>query len=133
MLEQITRASDECRNYSVKPFRLRAALPPEPVIFNHEIVLELIWLDGQPVLQIVDTHIQFQNAIVLKIKSTRDVWDAFIEGWASVYICYANCMRVDEESSIVPKCCEAMASADVFELQASGVESHNSIGNGERY
>ena len=80
MLEEITKACEECRNYSVKPFRFRAAFPPEHVIFNHEIALDLMWLEGQPVLHIVDTHTHFQNAIVIKSKSTRDVWDAFIEG-----------------------------------------------------
>ena len=133
ILEDITRACNECRNHAVKPFRFRAAFTPERVIFNHELALDLMWLEGQPILHIVDTHTHFQNAIVLKSKSTRDIWDAFVEGWASVYMGYPNRMRVDQESSIMSKGWEAMASAQGIELKASGVESHNPLGVGERY
>ena len=42
-------------------------------------------------------------------------------------------MRVDQESSIMSKGWEAMAAAHGIELQKSGVESHNSLGTGERY
>ena len=133
MLEDITRACDSCQNHSVKPFRFQSALPPENVIFNQAIAIDILWRPGHPVLHVLDTHTHFQNAVAPKSKSTRDIWDVFIECWASLYIEYPSKMRVDQESSIMSKGRESMASAHGIEFQASVVEAHNSIGVGERY
>lgn len=73
VLQQIPKACEACRNHSVKPFRFRAALTPDKVIFNHELAIDLMWIDGNPTLHVVDTHTHFQNAVVLRSKSARDI------------------------------------------------------------
>lgn len=133
ILQDIPRACEGCRNHFVRPFRFRAALPPDQVVFNHEVAIDLMWLEGNPTLHVVDTHTHFQNTVVLRSRSTRDIWDGFVECWASVYVGNPNKMGVDHESGIMSKAWEAMRTAQGIEVQISGMDSHNSIGAEERY
>ena len=54
-----------------------------------------------------------------------------MEGWASVYTWYPNRMPMSHESSMMSKGWDAMSGAQGFDLQASGVDSHKSLGAGE--
>ena len=85
MLRAITRACEECRHHSLK-HQFRALLTPDCVIFNHEIAIDLMRLEGKPFLHIVDTHTHFQNAAVLMSISTGDIWNGYVKGWDSVCI-----------------------------------------------
>lgn len=55
-LEEISKACASCSELHSSPFRFRAALPQDELIFNHELTIELMWLDRSLVLHIVDTH-----------------------------------------------------------------------------
>ena len=74
MLEEIMRACEEYRNDAFKPFRFHVRLPLEHEIFNHELGIDLMWHEVQPILRhIVDTHALFRTAVVLESKSTRGI------------------------------------------------------------
>lgn len=81
----------------------------------------------------MDTQTRFQNAVLLKGESAKDMWDAFIEGWASVYIGYPSRIRADQGSTFTFKFWNSVTSLHGIELRLSGVESHNSFGVEERY
>ena len=132
-LEEIAKACRNCHQHSPRPYRFRVSIPADDVKFNHEVAVDLMWLKGRPLLHIVDTHTRFQNAILLKGESAQDVWDAFVEGWASVYIGYPNRIRSDRGSVFTSKFWRGVTSLHGIDIQLSGVESHNSIGVGERY
>ncbi len=53
-LEHIVRTCDVCQSLAPRPVRFRVSLPDESLTFNKELALDLLWLDGQPVLHIVD-------------------------------------------------------------------------------
>lgn len=132
-LEEIADASRNCHTHKAGPYRFRVSIPEEEVRFNHEVAIDLMWIKRNPLLHIVNTQTRFQNAVLLKGESAKDVWDAFIEGWASVYIGYPNRIRADQGSIFTSKFWNGVTSLHGIELQISGVESHNSIGVGERY
>lgn len=129
----ISKHCSTCRSYSRKPFRFRASIGPDQIVFNHEIAIDLMWLEGNPVLHVVDTHTHFQNATVLRSKRTEDIWAAFVECWASIYVGYPRVIRLDQEASFRASVFDDLATANGVELRFSGTESHNSIGPGERY
>lgn len=66
LLEEISSACVPCVSFSTRPFRFGAALPPDQIVFDHEIAVDLVSLEGRPVLHIVDTHTHFQAAAVLR-------------------------------------------------------------------
>lgn len=83
---------------SVKPVRFRASILPERIVLNHELAIELVWLEGSPILLVVDTHTSFQNDTILRGKRAIDVWQAFVDCRATTYSGYFNIIRLDQES-----------------------------------
>jgi hypothetical protein len=43
--------------------------------FNFEIIIDVIYLNGKPVLQIIDTATSFQAAKFFKDMSARNAWN----------------------------------------------------------
>jgi len=59
-------------------------MSPKQLVFNQKVTMDLIWLQGVPILHVIDVHAGYQNAITLRSKRAADVWDAFLECWTSV-------------------------------------------------
>lgn len=49
-----------CKQLFLKPFRLRESLPPEKISFNQELAIDIVWMEGRPTLNIVETHTHFK-------------------------------------------------------------------------
>lgn len=49
-----------CNEHSVPPFMLRSAMEDEFFIFNREISMIIMWLNGKPVLHIVNVETTFK-------------------------------------------------------------------------
>lgn len=133
MVDDVSLACAQCREFSQRPFRFRASLPDDSIVYNHELALDLMWLDGRPVLHVVDCHTSFQNAIFVSDKTPEGLWRAFTECWSTVYLGLPNVLRIYQEASFNSEKFMALADSHGVILQFSGVESHNSIGKGERY
>lgn len=95
--------------------------------------MDIMWLNGNPVLHIVDIETNYQNAIFIHGKSSHDLWKEFIDCLASVYTCFEDAIRLDRETSFVSKGFRENGKDVGIHLQFSGIESHNSTGKGERY
>lgn len=132
-LDEITKSCSTCQKYSKGPHRFRVSFPKEKCIFNHEIAIDLLWLNGNPALHVVDTHTHFSAAAFIKSKSSSCVWNTFIQCWAATYIGYPDIIRLDQESAFMSKEFKSLTNSAGIELKISGVESHNAIGPGERY
>ena len=81
------------------PVPFQGSIPDDAVVYNHEVAMDLLWLDKKPVLHIIDTHTSFQNAMFITEKSPEGLWTAFVECWSTVYLGFPNVLRVDQESS----------------------------------
>lgn len=133
MLEEISKACSTCAVYSPGPRRFRVSLPKGDCVFNHTLAMDLLWLDGDPALNVVDVDTHFSSAIFLRVKSTRDVWNAFVVCWASMYPGYPDRFKVDQDSVFTSKEWRQLSADAGVEIEFSGVESHNALGVGERY
>lgn len=51
----------------------RELLPPDQLLFNHEFATDLIWNEGVPILHEVDSHTGFQDAVVLKANTLKQI------------------------------------------------------------
>ena len=91
-----------------------------------------MYLDGKPVLHIVDEATRFSAARFLPKMSTDAIWDSLLLCWSSVYIGLPDNITVDEGSQFRKIFAELAALHDV-NIEKSGVESHKSLGIGERY
>lgn len=133
MLDEISRAFQTCQEYHSGPFRFRASLPADEIVFNQEVAIDLVWLAGRPVVHVVDTHTNYQNAEFVQSKAVDDLWQTFVKCWSSVYLVYPESIRLDQEASFNSESFRKYCRESGIQLKFSGVESHNSISVGERY
>lgn len=84
-------------------------------------------------MHIIDTHTNYRSAEFVKSKASTDLWDCLIRCWATIFVGYPTKIILDHETAFNRSEFRGTASeADIF-LQFSGVESHNSVGVGEKY
>lgn len=102
ILKEISRACATCQRFAPKPLSFQVTIPGD-VVFNNELALDLMWIDGRAVLHIVDVHTHFSSAVFLRGQDVTDVWNAFVEGWSSVYIGFPHKMRTDRGSVFTSK------------------------------
>lgn len=132
-LEQLAAACSVCQTFGARPYRFRVSFPASPIRFNEEVSLDLFWLDGKPALHVADMQTGFGNAVFLRGQRVEDVWDAFVECWTTHYVGHPSMMRIDQGTQFTYIRWEARANAAGIILRTTGVESHNSLGLGERY
>lgn len=95
--------------------------------------MDFMWLEGDPVLHVVDVKKRFQNAVFMENKSAEKLWDHFIRRWASLYAGHPNRIRLDQERSFLVRKFRAKDQFQGIELQFSGFYGHDAIGPGKRY
>lgn len=71
LIEGVTASCRYCQKYSSKPFRFRASIYSENIVYNHELVFYLVYLNRWPAQQAVDTNKNFQTAVFVSEKSTE--------------------------------------------------------------
>lgn len=98
-LNDIVNSFDLFCEFHSPPFRFRASLPPDKILFNLELSMDRIWLDGKPVLHILDKHTGYQNSMILKDKTYESLWDHFLVCSATLYARYPKRKRLYQERS----------------------------------
>ena len=91
-----------------------------------------MYLDGKPLIHIVDEGKRFSATRFLEIVSTVSLWSAILECWATIYTGLPRKILVDPGSQFGDLFISLGAISNV-EVQRTGIESHNSLGLGERY
>ena len=133
MIDSISKSCETCQAFSVPLQRFSVALPPTEIIFNRKIALDLMWIEHKAVLHVVDPETHFSAATFIKQHSVESVWESFVTCWASLYVGFPEKIKVDQGSCFTfvrwTKRCENVGT----EVQLSGIESHNSLGVGEKY
>ena len=106
---------------------------PDEIVFNQEIALDLMFIDSISLLHVVDTQTHFSAAAFLKQQALEHVWHTFLSCWATLYTGYPDKMRVNQGSVFTSSKWKDLTDMSGIEPSLSGVESHNSLGAGERY
>ena len=127
LLEEITKSCNTCATFSRPPQRFRVTIPPDEIVFNKEVALDLMWLEGKAVLHVVDCQTHFNSAAFLKGQSVEDVWDAFLRCWSSLYTGFPLKLRIDQGSAFTSLRWQRLCEMVGTEVQLSGVESHHSL------
>lgn len=133
VLSEISAASETSQEHATGPIRFRASFPPEHLVFNHEVAIDLLWFNKKAAVNVVDTHTNYQNAAFVESKTSEGLFKLFMNIWATVYLGYPSTLRLDRESSFNSHTFRELAASQVIVLQFSGIEAHNSIGQGEIY
>lgn len=133
-LQDVADACDVCQRLGKEPNRFRVALPHEDVCFNRLVLLDLMFLEGEAVLHVVDADTLWSAAGFMGDGQTADAtWDLFVKIWVAAYVGYPQELHVDQGPQLQAPQWRARVEAAGIKQRDSGVESHNSLGAGERY
>ena len=132
-LAALTRPCQVCQRLAQAPSRFRVALPHDDIVFNRLILLDIMYLDGKPVLHVIYKDTLFSAAAFLEGETVEVVWWTYARIWAHAYAGHPERKHTDQGPQFVAAGWRALAHAAGIHQRESGVESHNSLGAGERY
>jgi hypothetical protein len=126
MVHDITRACETCAAWDRRPttFRIRDI---DDVVFNQELLIDIAYLDGLPILHVVDRGTRFSAARFLRKVDAVEVWKTFV----ATYIGHPESILTNQGSVFLSEAWKGMFRAADISLRHTGTESHNSLHVGE--
>ena len=97
ILKDISKSYHACQVYSSRPITFQVRFPDE-ILFNKSIRLDLMYLDGKPVLSITDVVTNYSAAGFLAAENAQAVWDTFLYAWVTTYVGYPDDILTDQGS-----------------------------------
>ena len=131
IIENISKRCDTCQRFSPKPLSF-SVTAPDDVKFNSVVSMDLMYLDRHPVLHVIDLQTNFSSAVFLANSSVETVWNAFLLCWTTIYTGYPEKIKVDQGSVFTSEVFKQLSKNVGLSIDLSGVESHNSLGSGEK-
>ena len=101
--------------------------------FNYSVIIDVLYLDSRPVLQVVDSSTSFQAARFLKDMSAKNAWDTLRICWIDTYQGPPEYIVHDAGKNFSSTEFRQHARSMAIEVKEIPVEAHNSIGKVERY
>ncbi|EED20730.1 conserved hypothetical protein [Talaromyces stipitatus ATCC 10500] len=131
-IEEINKFCHHCQTHGRSPGRFRFTLQDD-IEFNHSIIVDIMYINGKPVLHIVDEATRFNAACWLTSISAKATWDALRMLWIDTYLGPPDFIVTDAGKNFVSKEFTQLASSVSTMTVSVPVEAHWSIGAVERY
>jgi hypothetical protein len=131
--QHLTKYCQYCQKYGKSPGRFKFSLQDDDGLFNHCIVVDILYIDGSPVLHIVDEATSFQAAKWLKDTSTGHTWNVLRQIWIDTYLGPPDVIKADAGRNFTSKEFKQHATSMQVTIDIVTVEAHWSIGQVERY
>jgi hypothetical protein len=103
------------------------------VDFNYRLVVDVMYIDGKPILHAVNEATFFQAARFLTNLQAKTTWDILRAIWMDTYAGPPDVIVTNAGKSFVGAEFVANARIMAIEVEEVPVEAHNSIGKVERY
>jgi hypothetical protein len=131
-IEQLTKFCHYCQKYGKSPGRFRFTLKNN-INFNYNVIVNVMYISGAPLLHIVDEGTRFQAGRWLQNVSAKHIWDVLRTYWIDTYLGPPNLITYNARKNFVSN--EFKQYASVMGVGTKGVlvEAHNSIGMVKRY
>ncbi|CAD6501641.1 BgTH12-01891 [Blumeria graminis f. sp. triticale] len=131
-LEAITRFCKHCQKYGKLPGQFKFTLK-EDVQFNYCIFADVMYIDGNPLLHIIDEGTRFQAGRWLKNMSAKSTWDLLCDCWINTYLGPPDIIPHDAGKNFASREFQQCAINVGSTTKSVPVEAHNSVGVVERY
>jgi len=131
-IEHLIKYCHHCQMNQKSPGRFKFTLKDD-YDFNFCIIVDVMYLSGKPVLQVVDFSTSFQAARFLKDMSARNAWDTLQLCWIDVYLGPPDQIVHDVGKNFSSAEFRQQTKAMAIEVKEVPVEAHNSVGKVERY
>jgi hypothetical protein len=83
-LEYISKFCETCQRTVLKPLLFQPTITRD-LGFGEELHMDLMWLDGKPVLHVTDVAAKYSSASVLENESAVNVWKALTLCWTTFF------------------------------------------------
>jgi hypothetical protein len=131
-LDHLTRYCHHCQKHGKSPGRFKFTLHDD-IDFNYSIVVDIMYIDGAPLLHIVDEGTRFQTGRWLQNISAKHTWDVLRMCWIDTYLGPPDIITHDAGKNFVSKEFKQYATIFGTATRSVPVEAHNSVGMVERY
>jgi hypothetical protein len=132
VLKHLTKYCTYCQKHGASPGRFRFTLRDDAE-FNYCIYVDVMYINGNPVLHIIDEASRYQAGRWLKNISAKHTWDKLRECWIDTYLGPPDLIAHDAGKNFISQEFKQYASAMGTATKSVPVEAHNSIGIVERY
>ncbi|KAI0996971.1 hypothetical protein K3495_g11210 [Podosphaera aphanis] len=132
MLENINKYCSKCQRYAGSPMRFKFTLRND-IDFNHSIYVDVMYIDGSPILHVVDEATRFQATKWLKNMSSGHIWNMPQACWIGVYLSPPDIINHDAGTSFTSMEFRQSAESLSITTKEAPVESPNTMGLVERY
>ena len=132
ILRQIQKFCHHCQAHDPMPRRFKFRLKDDRE-FNFEILVDVVYLSGKPVLHVIDSATAFNGAKFLPSLSTKDTWETLRMLWIDTYQGPPDIITHDAGTNFASV--EFKSEAKIMGITCKQVptEAHWSIGKVERY
>ncbi|KAL5903019.1 hypothetical protein ACKVV7_011560 [Pyricularia oryzae] len=131
ILEKITKICHQCQTHDPAPQRFKFSIKDE-CEFNYEVILDVLWLDGKPVLHVIDSATGFQAATFLKDMSAHTTWNALCRIWIHIYLGPPDIITHDPGKNFASEEFHSNARIVGTTCKEMPVEAHWALGKIER-
>ena len=131
-LQYLTRYCEQCQKHGRSPGRFTFTLKDD-LDFNYNVIIDIMYIGGKPVLHLVDEATRFQAGRWLKNVSAQHVWDQLRSCWIDTYLGPPDLVTADAGKQFMAKEFKQYAANMGIIVKNAPVEAHHSIGMVERY
>ncbi len=133
LVKKITNRCKPCQTWQSAPARFRISFPTEKIMFNHEIEVDLRWIDGDPVLHIIDRGTRYSVDKFMESETSEHTWDLIMEFWVTVFTGYPYVISHDQGPQFTAEHFQVNCSQLGIVSKETPTQSHNSLSLCERY
>ena len=133
MLRRLSENCKICKTNAATPRRFKLTIGTDDLRFNNRIIVDTMFIEGRPVIHIVDECTHFTAASFLKSQSASEIWKSILMLWTHTYMGPPDFLAVDQGSAYISEEFKRNAAADGIIMEEAPIESPGSIGIVERY
>jgi hypothetical protein len=131
-VDYLTKFCHHCQMKGKSPGRFKFTLKDD-YEFNYSVIIDILYLEGKPVLQVIDAATSFGAARFLRDMSARNAWDTLRTCWIDTYQGPPDYLMHDAGKNFTSTEFKQLASSMSIKVKEVPVEAHNSVGKVERY
>lgn len=95
----------------------------EELRFNHRAMFYTMFIEGRPVLHMVDERSHFQAAGFLRMQSTANIWKGIQKLWIFTYLGPPDFLALDQGSAYVSKYMKSIMAAAGISLEEAPIDN----------
>ena len=131
-LQELSKYYHSYQKHGKSPGRFKFNLRDD-LSFNQSIIVDIMYINGRPILHVVDEETRYQSGRFLTNISTKTTWDTLRLYWIDTYLGPPDRVVTDIGTNFTSKEFTQSTNSMGIKLKAVPVEAHHSIGIVERY